>query len=132
MVLNSKDQYQKENNPTFDLKSPKLLNLLTLGGAILNMGIVASYAGLGFMEWSLFGLISIGGIGLAFFDQKLYGLVPWFSLMLTTIIILTWHSSESIEIAWVIGVFGSLYMVSGYLLQSRSKMPCLLYTSRCV
>ena len=125
VVLNSKDQYQKENNPTFDLKSPKLLNFLTLGGAILNMGIVASYAGLGFMEWSLFGLISIGGIGLAFFDQKLYGLVPWFSLMLTTIIILTWHSSESIEIAWVIGVFGSLYMVSGYLLQSRSKMPLL-------
>jgi uncharacterized membrane protein len=101
------------------------LNYLTLGGAMLLTGVIAAHAGFGLMEWSLFGLLSLGGVGLAFFNQKLYGLVPWISMAVNAVMLAVWNTSDPSIFALVISVFGVLYVGGGYLFQSRSERPLI-------
>jgi len=73
------------------------------------------------MEWGLFGLLSLGGIGLAFFNQKLYGLVPWLSMAVNAVMLVAWNTHDTSVFALIISIFAALYIGSGYLLQLRSE-----------
>ncbi len=128
VVIISRQQYEEDSEDNVklnDLKSTKVLNYITLGGSTLIMGLIASNAGFGFMEWALFGLISLGGIGLAFFNQKLYGLVPWVSMAVNAVMLAAWNTPYTNAFALTISTFGALYIGSGYLLQSRSEHPLI-------
>ncbi len=75
-ILSSKDRYAEEHTTDNNrFKPSSVLNYLGLGGAIVLMGIVTSQAGFGIPDWSLFGLLAIGSIPLAYFNDKLYGFV---------------------------------------------------------
>jgi uncharacterized membrane protein len=128
VVATSRQKYEEDSENDFllnDLKSMKTLNYITLGGSTLIMGFIASHAGFGFMEWALFGLISLGGIGLAFFNQKLYGLVPWVSMAVNAVMLAAWNTPDTNAFALTISIFSALYIASGYLLQSRSERPLI-------
>lgn len=101
------------------------LNYLSLGGALSLMGLIAAQSGFAALDWGLFGLLTVGGIGLAFFDQKRYGLMPWLSMAVNAILLMAWKQAEAAEFASVLALFGGIYVVSGYWLQSRSAWPLL-------
>ena len=126
VVAMSKQHYDDESTDITDIfKVTSTLNYLTLGGAMLLTGVIAAHAGFGFMEWGLFGLISLGGIGLAFFNQKLYGLVPWVSMAINAVMLAAWNTSDTNAFAITICIFAALYIGGGYLLQSRSGRPLI-------
>lgn len=126
VVATSKQQYDQDSADITDLfKVTSVLNYLTLGGAMLLTGVIATHAGFGFMEWGLFGLLSLGGIGLAFFNQKLYGFVPWISMAVNAVMLVAWNTPDTNVFALTISIFGALYIGSGYLLQSRSERPLI-------
>lgn len=126
VVVTSKQQYADDSADNTDqFKITSALNYLTLGGAMLLTGIIAARAGFGLMEWGLFGLLSLGGIGLAFFNQKLYGLVPWISMAVNAVMLVAWDTSDTNAFALTVSIFGVLYTGSGYLLQSRSERPLI-------
>lgn len=101
------------------------LDWLTLGGAMLLMSVIGFHSGFGVMEWVLFGMLTAGGIGLAFFDQKQYGFVPWLSMGVAAVMLLTWNNHAPQEFAWVLVLFAGLHIGSGWALQSRSPQPLL-------
>lgn len=101
----------------------KWLNALTLGGGAVLMGAVVGRSGYGLTEWSLFGLLALGGIVLAARNQKLYGFAPWVSLAITAIMLLTWHYADAHIHALTIAAFAALYGISGYLLMRRTEKP---------
>jgi uncharacterized membrane protein len=126
VVATSKQQYDEDSADITDLfKVTSALNYLTLGGAMLLTGIIAAHAGFGLMEWGLFGLLSLGGVGLAFFNQKLYGLVPWVSMAVNAVMLVAWNTPDTNAFALTISIFGAFYICSGYILQSRSKKPLI-------
>lgn len=126
VVATSKQHYEEKSAEITDLfKVTSALNYLTLAGATLLTGIIAARAGFGFMEWGLFGFLSLGGIGLAYFNQKLYGLVPWVSMAVNAVMLLAWNTPDINAFAITISIFAALYIGSGYLLQSRSARPLI-------
>ncbi len=139
VVVMSKEQYDEAGTAEGERRShlTKLmpaLNYLSLGTALVLMGILAGQASFGRQEWVLFGLLSAGCIGLAAFNQRLYGMLPWLSMAVNAVMLSTWsYSSRLIEETWVpvapteiavtLGLFAALYVVSGYFLQARSERP---------
>lgn len=126
VVVTSKQQYDAECDDITDLFNvTSALNYLSLGGAMLLMGSITVHAGFGVTEWGLFGILSLGGVGLAYGNQKLYGLVPWISMAVNAVMLLAWRTADVGELAITITSFGVLYIASGTLLQSRSERPLL-------
>lgn len=126
VVATSKKHYEQESPELNDpIKVSSILNYLTLGGAVVLTGIVAERGGFGVMQWGLFGLLSLGGLSLAFFNQKLYGLVPWVSMGVAAVMFLNWHPAEPNAFALTLSLFATLYICGGYLMQSRSEGPLL-------
>jgi uncharacterized membrane protein len=122
VVTTSKQQYSQDNVDINDLfKVTSALNYFTLGSALLLIGIIAAYAGFGLIEWGLFCILSLGGIGLAYFNPSLYGFVPWLSMAVNAVMLMAWNTTDTNAFALTISVFGTLYIASGYLLQSCSE-----------
>ncbi len=113
------------------------LNYLTLGGTLLIMNLSNMRAGFQALDWGLYGLISIAGIILAGFNQKLYGLVPWLSMFMNTFMIVFCYSKTQTIQPAIIFIFSLIYVISGYILQLRSQVKlgwaglvsatCLIY-----
>lgn len=107
------------------LKPAYVLNALTLSGALLLMGAVGYQSGFGTADWVFFGLLSAGTLGLAFFDQRLYGAVPWLAMAVNIAMLAGWSESTPEAFAVTCAAFGALFAVSGYVLQFRSPRPVL-------
>lgn len=122
VVVTSKQHYEQASKV---FNASAVLNYLALGGAMLLTGVIVGHAGFGMMEWGLFGLLSLGGIGLAFFNQKLYGLVPWVAMAVNIVMLCVWNTADTSLLALVISLFAALYICSGYLLESRSEKPLI-------
>ncbi len=105
-------------------KTPAIINYLSLGGSILFTGLLVVQSGFGFLEWSLFGLLSLGGLTLAFFNQRLYGFVPWLCMAVNAVMLTVWNG-EPVNITLLVAFFGFIYAGSGYFFQSRSERPLL-------
>jgi Predicted membrane protein (DUF2339) len=126
VVIVSKHQYESESVSLFDLiKLSSALNYFALGGSLLLMGLIGSRGGFGLTEWAFFGALSAGAIGLAFFNQRLYGLVPLAALAVNAVMFVTWRNAEPETFAISLGSFGALFALSGYFIQFRSTMPLL-------
>lgn len=126
IVIASRKEYEESAPaPTDFMNRSYMLNYLGLGGAMILMGVITSEAGFGFLEWSLFGLLSAGGIGLAYFKDKLYGFVPWASMAVNAVMLFAWHGHSPDEFALTLGAFALLYTGSAYVLTWRSVVPVL-------
>jgi uncharacterized membrane protein len=123
VVAISNQQYAADVDGPSSLRKPSvILNFVAMGGASLLMGLVAAQRGFGAMSWTLFGLLAAGSIGLAFFNPRLYGFAPWFSLAVNAAMFIAWNGTPH-EYAVTLALFGLLYVASGYALQLRSAHP---------
>lgn len=102
-----------------------LIDYFTMGGAVIFAGVVASQGGFGLLQWGMFGLIAVGGMGLAYFDQKRYGFVPLMSFAVNAVMFMSWQCEVASDGALILSLFAALYIVSGYIFQFRSKNPML-------
>lgn len=126
VVISSHRQYLEgdTDHPNW-FRITSILNYLTMAGALGLMSLVADQADYGLMEWGLYGLIAIGGIVLAFLNQRLYGLVPWIAMAVNAAMLASWGAGNGVPFAQTLGLFGALYVASGYILQSRSERPLI-------
>jgi uncharacterized membrane protein len=99
------------------------LNYFTAVGALVLMGFVSGKADFGLTEWGLSGLMAAGAIALAWFRQEIYKLMPWFALAANAMMLAVWRTSDTQMYASVLAAFAVLYVVSGWLLQWRSRAP---------
>ncbi len=102
-----------------------LLNYLTLGSAVVLMGVVSSQSGFTVSEWGMFGLLAVGGIVLAYVNPTLYGFVPWLSMLTTAVMALMWKDASPEMLAFILTIFLSIYGISAYASMWRSREPML-------
>ncbi len=100
-----------------------ILNLLTMSGSVVLLAFVVEKAGFGLMEWGLFGCLALGGVGLAYWNQRVYGHVPWLSMVVNAFMLAAWDTSDHTLLALTIAAFAALYIACGVRLQSRSEQP---------
>jgi len=105
------------------LKLSSALNYLAMGGAVVLMGFVAAESDFGLIEWGLFGLLTMGGIALAYFNQKLYEFVPWLSMAVNMVMLATWHGGDNFTLALILLSFALLYMASSYFIMWKAPGP---------
>ncbi len=127
IVISSKQKYEEDRNKSkngvFQLTS--ILNYLGLGGSLVMMGIIVRTTGFGLMEWGLFGFLALFGIGLAYFNDKLYGFIPWICMAVNAVTLFFWNSNNDVLFATTLTIFAFIYIGSSYFLAHRSKSPIL-------
>lgn len=100
-----------------------VLNYLSMGGAVLLMSVVAAKSNFGEMEWGLFGFLAAGGIVLSYYNQAIYGFIPWVSIIMNFLMLLAWKESDPTVLGSTILSFALLYTVSSYWLMWRALKP---------
>lgn len=127
IVISSRRQYEDdiENKPEGRSKLSSILNYIGLGGTLMIMGLIGAEANFGGLEWGLFALLAIAGIGLAYFNDKLYGFVPWISMAVNAVMIVGWHTKEPYDMGLTILTFSFIYIASGYILMFMSRRPII-------
>ncbi len=125
IIIFSKTAYEEEatkrnlSHPVF------VLNAVGLSGAVIWMGIIAGQTEFGLLGWLLFCLLAVGGIVLAYFNDKLYGFVPWVSMLATVVMLCGWQTPDKGHFALTLVVFAFIYIASGYFLMWRTRLPLL-------
>jgi uncharacterized membrane protein len=132
VIIISSQQYSSDikdaddiNNDDHSITMVQLFNYIGLVGAVIISGIIAEKTGYGFFEWGLFGLISIAGVGLAYFNTKLYGFVPIVSMAVNLVMLLSHNAQDHASFAVVLMIFATIYVASSYLILWKSKTPVL-------
>lgn len=118
----SQEYYEQEKEAagnSFGVAS--ILHYIALGGALILIGLTTSIGGFLLMDWALFGLLTLAGICLAYFNPKLYGFVPWTSLLVNLVMLMGWEYNDVNEYAGVIALFSLIFTLSGRFIQSRSE-----------
>ncbi len=87
------------------------------------MGIVAYTAQFGLFEWAMFGLFSLGAVGLAAFDGRTYAYVPWQAMAVNVVMVMGWEGADPATLALVVAGFGLLFALSGQAFLPRSVNP---------
>ncbi|MCP5361520.1 MAG: DUF2339 domain-containing protein [Hyphomicrobiales bacterium] len=101
------------------------INVISIAGSLALMGVIAKQAGLGPMQWGMYGLLTVGAILLAWLDARRYGFSPWLSLAISLVLCASWHMPDYTFFALVVISFALLHMVAGAILMWRSTVPLL-------
>ncbi len=126
IVYYSRERYAEDvKTGGWKLGLNSILNCTGLGGGLVLMSIIAVQADFGATEWTLFGLLTAGGIGLAVFNDKLYGFVPCASMVVNLIMLFAWEQAQAGSFALTLTAFAILYAGSGYFLMWRAHVPLL-------
>lgn len=97
-----------------------LFNISTLGGAVLLMTAITVKSNFGDIQWGLFALLAAGGLILSYFNQKLYGFVPWLTLGISAIMFLAWKEADPALLSTFLILFAALFSISSYGFMWRS------------
>ncbi len=123
-IITSNKQFDLNiQNQTQRLKLPLILNYLTLGSAAILMGMISFKGGFDIQQWSLFGLLAAGSIFIAYFNQKLYGFMPWLFMIVNAVMLLSWNNPPFYYFIIIAIIFSLLYASSGYYLMWRVPKP---------
>ncbi|HUX78403.1 MAG TPA: DUF2339 domain-containing protein [Alphaproteobacteria bacterium] len=125
IVLTSKKAMEEG---TIDFKLSTTLNVLSMAGAVLLMSAVAVKSNFGEIEWGLFGFLAAGGIVLSYYNQKLYGFIPWISMIINAVMLSTWTGTDPATFTLILTGFALLFTVSSYGLMWKSPHPVLMAT----
>ncbi len=126
VTMNTRERYDEQFKGIKDPFSlPAILNFLVICGALLLMAVLAVQGGMGGLEWSMFGLLAIGSITLAYFNQRLYGFAPWAAMWVNAMMLLFWEIPDVETFGLISSIFAILYACGGYVIQSRSEKPAL-------
>ncbi len=101
------------------------LNVFSIAGAMALMAWIAFESSFGFQEWLLFAALALGAIALAYFAPALYGFAPWAAMAINAVMLAGWFPQEQSELLTALIAFGSLYVLSGFLLITGSVTPLL-------
>ncbi|WP_282604488.1 DUF2339 domain-containing protein [Pelagibius sp. Alg239-R121] len=104
--------------PELDLRTA--FGYLGLGGASFVMAAGVSFAGFGLTEWGLSALLALGGIYLAYIDDRQYRLVPWLSMAANAFLLLSWHQYDLATYCGTLMAFAAIYGGCGYGLLWRA------------
>lgn len=104
-------------------KLTSILNYIALAGTLLLMGLIAGRTGFGWLEWGLFAFLALGSIALAFFNDRLYGFVPWVSMAVSAVMLGSWNTADQVAFTCTLTLFATIYSVSGYFLLWRTRWP---------
>ena len=91
--------------------------------SLVLMASVTYASHFGTFEWAMFGLLSVGAIVLAWFDDRTYMFVPWMALIANLVMLLGWQGADPAVLAGVIAAFAALFFVSAQYLLARSENP---------
>lgn len=124
IITSSRLAYEKErsNEQKEGVGLVSLLNYIGLIGAVVLMAVIVDKADYGLLECSLFALLSVGGITLAYFNTKLYGFVPLTSMLVSIIMLVTWNTPMYVLIL-TLSFFALLYIGSAYIFIWHSSQP---------
>ncbi|MDD2325458.1 MAG: DUF2339 domain-containing protein [Alphaproteobacteria bacterium] len=124
--LASRHAYTQETKEAPDQALPaSLLNLLTLAGTCVMLGLVSTMSDFSPMTWGLLGLLGAGTMGLAFFDQPLYGKAPHVSASVILALLFLWHPHDPMLYGTVAASFAALFIAGGLVFLKRGPKPHL-------
>lgn len=107
-----------KNIPEFDQRTA--FGYLGLCGSTLIMAAAVKVTGYGLGEWGLFALLALGGIALAYIDDRLYRFVPWVSMLATAGLLFSWTTDDLTTFSSILVSAAVLYAGSGYRLFWRA------------
>jgi uncharacterized membrane protein len=132
IVAASRERYAEETDEftswqaMFSLKNrASLLNVISLAGAFLVIAVMAFNIEFSLYDWGVFGILTLGGIGLAYFDTPRYGFVPWAAMAVNAAMLAGWSPVNVQDFSLVVAAFGALYAVSGLMLLPSGAYPLL-------
>lgn len=111
----------RQQDDTAKTRTSSLSSYICCGGALVLMGIIATKAGFGFMEWGLFWLLSIVGICVAYFNDNRYSFIPWISMAINAVMLFAWNTRDEKTLAITLSIFAATYIISSYFLIWRTK-----------
>lgn len=132
-IYNSKQQPHIEIDNLFHPLI--IINYLCLTIIVVLMGVIVSKSGLGLLEWSLFALLTLATIALAYFKEKLYGFLPWVALLVTVVMLFDWPMVSLQTFGIALLVFAIIYAGSSYFIMWRTPNPLLwvsLFSASCI
>jgi len=121
IIYTSRDQWHEDLKKGRD--APQfltLLNLCGLGGSVVIMALITTFADYSTLEWSFFGLLSLASIALAYFDHRLYRFLPPLALATNLVMLLFWSPGSIYTYATVLLAFAIMFAGISYLLMHRT------------
>lgn len=116
LVFATKKRFSEEQQiKDKKFRPTSVLNYIGLSVALIIMGFVIAEAGFTIMQWALFGLLAIGAIALAYFNEKLYGFTPWISMVVNAVLLYAWQNPDERVFAIILVIFAIIYGGSAYL-----------------
>ncbi len=123
-VICSKEQYERDlPDPTARLGTIPVLNYLATCGALVLTAFAAVEGGPGAKEWLLFGVMTLGGLWLAHYRERLYFPVPWVSAAASAAMLAEWDFGAPQVFAFVLAIFAVVHILGAYYLQTRKTFP---------
>lgn len=123
-VICSKEEFERDSpDSTAPFKVIPVLNYLAPCGALVLMAVTAVQGGLGAKEWFLFGIMTLGGLWLAHYKERLYFLVPWISAAASSAMLAEWDYGTPQVFAFVLTIFAVIHILGAYYLQTRKMFP---------
>lgn len=126
IITSSRHIYEKSSKSiSGTFKITLLFNYIGIAGIVILMGIVTSASGFNLLDWSFFGILTLGGISLAYFNDKLYGFIPLASMVVNASMLTAWTVYDANIFALTLIIFGSIYIAAGYFLIWSANLPLL-------
>ena len=104
--------------PELDLRTA--FGYLGVSGSTLIMVAAVKTSGHGLGEWSLLAALTLGGIAIAYIDDRLYRFAPWISMAATIGLLFSWRPDELIIYSGILVGFALIYAGCGYRLFWRA------------
>ncbi len=89
---------------------------LGLAGATLLIALVVAVSEFRSLEWGLSAIIALGGVYLAYIDDKKYRFLPWVALASNLLLLVVWDYNDLTVFSVTLVLFAALYAISGYAL----------------
>ncbi|MBX2804867.1 MAG: DUF2339 domain-containing protein [Hyphomicrobiales bacterium] len=132
IVLTTRERYAEDFSGVtgwrdlFSMRRTALfLNVFSIAGAMALMAWIAFESSFGYQEWLLYAALALGAISLAYFAPALYGFAPWAAMAINGVMLAGWFPQESSALLTALIAFGTLYVLSGFLLITGSVTPLL-------
>ena len=102
-----------------------IFNVVALSANILLVGILLARSGLGPAEWVYYAILAFGGMGMAYFNNRVYGFVPILTMAVNVVMVSTWNTTDAIGHGLLFVSYAALYIIPSYFLIWRSQVPLL-------
>lgn len=129
IIFTSRKQYRHDSElPSSNMGFARpsfIINYVGISIALSLAGIIAKQGHIDNLEWGLFGLIAISAIATAYFNEKLYGFLPWLSMLVNIAMLCGYKTSNAMSFSFILLALSFIYVISGYFIMLKSRLPLL-------